>query len=129
MSTDGSTVFGEELIPPIGSPIMVREDGIWVRNFSADTLDHYTRAGVFIEEVSVAASFDAAAFGGPGPLTSSFDGQGFFVADFFGQRLLEVDRNGHEIAAVTTAMLGETLLKDGRALAIATDLGGRRIFL
>jgi len=129
MSTNGSTIFREVQIPPRGTFLAVGGDGIWVSRFPADTLAHYTRAGVLIEEVSVAASFGAAGLGGPGPVTSSFDGQGFFVADHFGQRLLEVDRNGHEIAAVTTAMLGDTLLRDGRASAIAADVWGRRIFL
>ncbi len=54
---------------------------------------------------------------------------GFFVVDHFGQRIVEVDNKGREIAAVTTAVLGDTVTADGRATAIAIDPARGRIFL
>ena len=130
MTPDGSTIFGEVTIPG-GGGVMVRDDGIWQTVFANDAIRHYTRSGEFIEDVSLAASFPPG-FPGPESLTSSFkDGasRGFFVVDHFGQRIVEVDEEGHEIAAVTTATLGDPVTADGRGLAIATDLAGRRIFL
>ena len=108
---------------------MVRDDGIWQPVFAEDKIRHYTRDGVFIEDVSVTASFPPG-FPGPLALTSSFTedaSRGFLIVDHFGQRIVEVDREGHEIAAVTTVVLGDTVTADGRGLAI--DLARRRIFL
>jgi hypothetical protein len=104
-----------------GGGINVRGDGIWQARFAEDIIRHYTRDGVFIEHVSVAASFPG--FSGPEALTSSFTG-GFFIADFFGQRIVEVDIAGYEVAAVSTALLG-----DGNGLAIESDINTQRIFL
>ena len=70
----------------------------------------------------MAASFPG--FPGPDALTSSFVGGGFFIADSFGERIVEVDITGHEVAVASTANLG-----DGRGLAIASDVNTERIFL
>jgi hypothetical protein len=122
MSPDGSTIFREFTIPlGGGGGIVVRDDGIWQCLFTSDLLRHYTRDGVFIEDVSVAGSFPW--FPGPEDLTSSFMG-GFFLVDHFGERIVVVDITGHEVAAVSTASLG-----DGRGLAIDADVNTRRIFL
>jgi hypothetical protein len=128
MSPDGYTIFGEFTIPNTDHGVIVRDDGIWQTGFANDVIRHYTRGGEFIEDMSVATSFPPG-FPGPSALTSSFTGgllRGFFVLDDFGQRIVEVDKEGHEIAAVTTAMLGDGVTA---GLAIATDLAGHRIFL
>jgi hypothetical protein len=104
-----------------GGGIYVRGDGIWQARFAEDIIRHYTREGVFSEDVSVAASFPG--FPGPFALTSSFMG-GFFIVDHFGRRIVEVDIAGNEVTAVSTALLG-----DGRGLAIDSDVSTQRIFL
>jgi hypothetical protein len=104
-----------------GGGIHVRGDGIWQARFSEDIIRHYTPDLVFIEDVSVAGSFPG--FPGPIALTSSFMG-GFFIVDHFGRRLVEVDPAGNEVAAVSTANLG-----DGRGLAIDADSKTQRMFL
>src|SRR5690349_1788500 len=53
--------------------------------------------------------------------SSSFTG-GFFLDDFFGQRIVEVNIGGNEITAVTTSALGG-------GLAIDSDASTQRIFL
>jgi hypothetical protein len=58
MSPDGSTIFSEFTVPlGGGGGIVVRGDGIWQSLFGSDIIRHYTREGVFIENVSVAESF------------------------------------------------------------------------
>jgi hypothetical protein len=120
MSQDGSTIFGEFTTPlGGGGGIAVRDDGIWQSFFASDTIRHYTRDGLFIEDVSVASSFPG--FPGPHDIASSFNG-GFLLADPFGRRIVEIDTAGKEIAAVSTAALGG-------GLAIATDTNTERTFL
>jgi hypothetical protein len=109
-------------IDTFGLGVHVRGDGIWQPRFAEDIIRHYTRDGEFIEDVSVAGSFPG--FPGPFALTSSFRGGGFFIVDHFGRRIVEVDIAGHEVAAVSTATLG-----DGRGLAIDSDVSTQRIFL
>jgi hypothetical protein len=104
-----------------GGGIHIRSDGLWQSRFSEDVVRHYDRDAVFIQDVSVAASFPG--FPGPNALTSSFKG-GFFIVDHFGKRIVEVDPTGTEVAAASTAMLG-----DGRGLAIDSDVTTRRIFV
>jgi hypothetical protein len=120
MSPDGSTIFSEFSVPlGGGGGIVVRDDGIWQSLFASDIIRHYTRDGVFIEDVSVANSFQG--FSGADDLTSSFMG-GFFIVDHFGRRIVEVDIAGNEITAVSTASLGG-------GLAIDADVNTQRIFL
>ena len=124
--------------PPVididgGGGMTVRDDGIWQTRFSEDRIRHYARdvscnplAPVachldVVEDVSVAGSFPD--FPGPVAVTSSFVG-GFFIVDPFGERIVEVDIAGNEVAAVSTAGLG-----DGRGLAIESDASTQRIFL
>ncbi len=122
MSPDGSTIFRELTVPlGGGGGIVVRDDGIWQSLFASDIIRHYTRDGVFIEDVSVAGSFPG--FPGPDDIASSFI-SGFFLVDHFGRRLVEVDVRGNEIAAVSTANLAF-----GSGLAIASDVMTQRIFL
>lgn len=104
-----------------GGGIHVSGDGIWQARFTEDLLRHYTLLGTFLDDVSVAGSF----LGFPGPLdvTSSYLG-GFFVVDHFDRRIVEVDATGRELAAVSTAELG-----DGRGIAIDSDPVSQRIFL
>jgi hypothetical protein len=121
MSPDGSTIFSEFTVPlGGGGGILVRDDGIWQSLFASDIIRHYTREGVFIEDVSVAESFP---FTGPNDLTTSFTG-GFFIVNGDLQRIVEVDMAGHEVAAVSTATLGA-----GNGLAIDADVMTQRIFL
>ena len=130
MNADGSTIFREIALPPNhGGFPMVREDGIWQPQDYA--IRHYSLDGVFIEDISVSGSFPVGS-SGPSAVSSSFAGtspDGFFLVDFGGQRIVEVDNTGREISAVTTAVLGDTVLADGRASAIATDPARGRIFL
>jgi len=127
ISPDGSTIFSD--LTPIdtdgGGSIIVRADGLWQARFGEDVIRHYTRAGTFIEDISVAQAFPG--FPGPYGLASSFRG-GFFLVDFFGRRLVEVDGGGEEIAEASTATLPE-VLGPGRSLAIDSDLDSHRIFL
>jgi hypothetical protein len=123
MSPDGSTIFSEFTVPlGGGGGIVARDDGIWQSLFTSDIIRHYTRDGGFIEDVSLADSFPPG-FPGPSDLTSSFM-DGFFIADFFGRRIVEVDIAGTEVTAVSTSSLG-----DGRGLAIDADVKNQRIFL
>ena len=137
MSPDGSAIFSdvtlvvEQTDPPIaiGAP-SVREDGIWA-SLGRGTLRHYSRDGAFIEDLSVAASFPLPN-GGPAALTiSPFDSVpgGFLLTDFSGERLVDVDRNGHERADVTTAVLGDAVTRDGRVFNITFDPTQSRIFV
>jgi hypothetical protein len=105
-----------------GGGIHVRDDGVWQARFAEDVIRQYTRDLIFVRDVSVAASF--AGFPGPEALTSSFVEGGFFIVDYSGSRIVEVDITGREIAAVSTATLG-----DGRGLAIDSDKASQRIFL
>src|SRR4051812_12224961 len=112
MSPDGSTIFGDVPISAVNPPgidygLTVRDDGIWQTLVASDAIRHYTRRGEFIEDVSLASSFPPG-FPGPEALTSSLTeetARGFFIVDLFGQRLVEVDKEGDEISAVTTAIL------------------------
>ena len=120
MSPDGTTLFNDFAVPlGGGGGIHVRDDGVWQSLFATDTIRHYTRDGTFIDERSVASSFPG--FPGPEDLTSSFR-DGFFLLDFFGSRVVEVDSNGSEVMAVTTAPLG-------RFLSIDSDKSTERLFL
>ena len=120
MSVDGSTIFREFTVPlGGGGGIVVRDDGIWQSMFANDSIRHYTRDGNVISDVSVASSFPG--FPGPVDITSSFT-SGFFLDDFFGQRIVEVDIGGNEITAVSTSALGG-------GLAIDSDASTQRIFL
>jgi hypothetical protein len=123
MSPDGSTIFSEFTVPlGGGGGIVARDDDIWQSLFTSDIIRHYTRDGGFIEDVSLVDSFPPG-FPGPSDLTSSFM-DGFFIADFFGRRIVEVDIAGTEVTAVSTSSLG-----DGRGLAIDADVKNQRIFL
>ncbi len=132
MSPDGSSIFREISVPgPVGGgQSMVRADGIWQTQFALDTIRHYTADGKFVEEISVEASFPPG-FPGPEALTSAIDDPtgGFLLVDHFGQRIVQVDGVGREIAATTTGTLDKTLGGGGRGQAIATDSGTPRIFL
>ena len=120
MSVDGSTIFREFTVPlGGGGGIVVRDDGIWQSMFANDSIRHYTRDGNVISDVSVASSFPG--FPGPVDITSSFT-SGFFLDDFFGQRIVEVNIGGNEITAVSTSALGG-------GLAIDSDASTQRIFL
>lgn len=122
MSPDGSVIFREITVPiGGGTGIAVRDDGIWQSLFARDIIRHYTRDGIFIEDLSVAGSFPG--FPGPDNLASSFT-NGFFIVDHFGRRIVEVGVDGDELAVGSTASLG-----DGRGQAIASDARARRIFL
>jgi len=120
MSPDGRTIFNEFAVPlGGGGGIHVRDDGVWQSLFASDTIRHYSRDGTFIGEVSVASSFPG--FPGPVDLASSFT-DGFFLLDFFGSRIVEVDIAGNEVVAVSTSSLGSFLSLD-------SDLNTRRLFL
>jgi len=121
MSPDGKTIFNQFTVPlGGGGGIHVRDDGVWQSLFASDTIRHYTPAGTFIDELSVASSFPG--FPGPNDLTSSFTG-GFFLLDSFGSRVVEVDSNGNEVTSVSTASLGSSFL------SIDSDISTQRVFL
>ena len=122
MSPDGATVFAEYEVPAGGSSgVVLSAEGYWQSLFAQDVLRHVGFDGEPLEEISVAASFPG--FPGPGDLASSFM-DGFFLVDHFGQRIVEVDRLGRQVAAASTAILG-----DGRGMAIDADANTQRIFL
>lgn len=104
-----------------GGGITVSGNDIWQARFSEDIIRHYTRAGIYIEDVSVAGSFPG--FPGPIGLAPSFSG-GFYLMDFFNGRLVEVDSSGRELAAIATEVIGAD-----RDIAIASDVNSRHIFL
>ncbi|MGF7209767.1 hypothetical protein GGE65_004370 [Skermanella aerolata] len=120
MRTDGSAIFREFTVPiGGGGGILVRGDSIWQAMFASDVIRQYARDGNVVRDVSVSNSFPG--FPGPEDITSSFT-NGFFLNDFFGERIVEVDAGGREIAAISTAALG-------RGLGIDADASTQRIFL
>jgi hypothetical protein len=121
MSVDGSTIFREFAVSSGGGgSILFRDDGIWQSLFASDVIRHYTRDGVFIEDIAVGSSFPG--FPGPDGLASSFI-NGFLITDSLG-RLVETDKAGNEVAAVSTKSLNLPGF-----VGVASDVDHFRIFL
>jgi len=120
MTVDGSAIFREIDLPNVSAGPIVTPEGIWQIVPGEKVLRHTTLDGVFIKDIPIDSSF---ANGGPSALAPVFSGQsadGFVLLDP-GQQILRVDGDGRQVAAVTTAVLGDTITADGRGSAIATD--------
>jgi hypothetical protein len=124
MSPDGATIFSDMIIEDSGA-MVVRSDGLWQLRNARGIIRHYSRAGVFIEDISASNAFGS--FDQALALATSFRG-GFFLVDNLGGRLVEVNGGGTEIAEGMTAVLPGVAVV-GRGMAIDTDLSSQRIFL